>query len=81
MSLLPAFKRQRQVNHSKFGASLVYIEASQDLRVKSCLKKKEKISRAWWRKKLGLVVHTFNPSPQEAEAGRSLNSRPAWSAE
>ena len=30
-----------------------------------------------------MVVHTFNPSTQEAEAGRwiSVSSRPAWSAE
>jgi hypothetical protein len=28
-----------------------------------------------------VVVHTFNPSTQEAEAGRSLSSRPAWSTE
>jgi hypothetical protein len=26
-------------------------------------------------------VHTFNPSTLEAEAGRSLSSRPAWSTE
>jgi hypothetical protein len=26
----------------------------------------------------GMVVHTFNPSTQEAEAGRFLSSRPAW---
>jgi hypothetical protein len=26
-----------------------------------------------------VVVHAFNPSTQEAEAGRFLNSRPAWS--
>jgi hypothetical protein len=25
----------------------------------------------------GVVVHTFNPSTQEAEAGRFLSSRPA----
>jgi hypothetical protein len=30
---------------------------------------------------LGLVVHTFNPSTQEAEAGRYLSSRPVWSTE
>jgi hypothetical protein len=29
--------------------------------------------------KPGVVVHTFNPSTREAEAGRFLSSRPAWS--
>jgi hypothetical protein len=29
----------------------------------------------------GVVVHTFNPSTQEAEAGGSLSLRPAWSTE
>jgi hypothetical protein len=28
-----------------------------------------------------VVAHTFNPSTWEAEAGRSLSSRPAWSTE
>jgi hypothetical protein len=27
----------------------------------------------------GMVVHAFNPSTREAEAGRFLSSRPAWS--
>jgi hypothetical protein len=27
----------------------------------------------------GMVVHAFNPSTWEAEAGRFLSSRPAWS--
>ena len=26
-----------------------------------------------------MVTHVFNPSTQEAEAGRFLSSRPAWS--
>jgi hypothetical protein len=29
--------------------------------------------------KNNVVVHTFNPSTREAEAGRFLSSRPAWS--
>ena len=29
----------------------------------------------------GVVGHTFNPSAQKAEAGRSLSLRPVWSAE
>jgi hypothetical protein len=29
----------------------------------------------------GVVVHAFNPSTQEAEAGGFLSSRPAWSTE
>jgi hypothetical protein len=28
-----------------------------------------------------VLVHTFNPSTWEAEAGRSLSLRPAWSVE
>jgi major histocompatibility complex class I len=28
-----------------------------------------------------VVAHTFNPSTWETEAGRFLNSRPAWSTE
>lgn len=46
-------------------------------------------ARTWWQlraKESGersqvVVVHTFNPSSQEAEAGGSLGVRPAWSTE
>jgi hypothetical protein len=31
--------------------------------------------------KPGMVAHDFNPSTWEAEAGRFLSSRPAWSTE
>ena len=31
--------------------------------------------------KLGMVLHAFNPSTWEAEAGGFLSSRPAWSTE
>ena len=30
-------------------------------------------------KEPGVVTHAFNPSTREAEAGRFLSSRPAWS--
>jgi hypothetical protein len=36
-------------------------------------KERERESRA-------VVVHAFNPSTWEAEAGRFLRSRPAWSS-
>jgi hypothetical protein len=33
------------------------------------------------KKQPGVVVHAFNPSTLEAEAGGFLSSRPAWSTE
>jgi hypothetical protein len=46
------------------------VQDSQGCREKPCLKKN--------KKQLGVVVHAFNPSTWEAEAGRFLSSRPAW---
>ena len=38
-----------------------------------------------WKKNpfsgLGRVAHSFHPGTQEAEAGESVSSRPAWSTE
>jgi hypothetical protein len=34
-----------------------------------------------WPCQSGVVVHAFNSSTREAEAGRFLSSRPAWSTE
>jgi hypothetical protein len=31
--------------------------------------------------RLAVMAHTFNPSIQEAEAGKSLSLRPAWFTE
>jgi hypothetical protein len=42
--------------------------------INKSLKKKSQISQA-------VVAHAFNPSTREAEAGRFLSSRPAWSTE
>jgi major histocompatibility complex class I len=48
-------------------------------KIKIIIKRKRKRKRkAEW---LGMVVHTFNPSTREAEAGRFLSLRPAWSTE
>jgi major histocompatibility complex class I len=43
---------------------------SQNYTKKPCFKKP---------KKPDVVAHAFNPSTREAEAGRFLSSRPAWS--
>jgi hypothetical protein len=40
--------------------------------------KKSHVKGSWSR---AVVAHAFNPSTWEAEAGRSLSLRPAWSTE
>jgi hypothetical protein len=55
--------RQRQVNLCELEGSL----NSHPARVKNLSQKQ------------GVVVHAFNPSTQEAEAGGFLSLRPAWS--
>jgi hypothetical protein len=45
-------------------------------RARRGLKAPFKVSCCWV-----VVVHAFNPSTWEAEAGRFLSSRPAWSTE
>ena len=49
-------------------------------------KKKNKYFKTWKKKKKkklkkgrAVVAHAFSPRTWEAEAGRFLNSRPAWS--
>ena len=46
-------------------------------------KRKEKKRKEKKRKEKSqaVVAHAFNPSTWEAEAGRFLSSRPAWSTE
>jgi hypothetical protein len=68
---------QRQVDFCLQGQPGLQSEFqdSQGYTEKPCLKKKTKQnSRA-----VVVVAHAFNPSTWEAEAGRFLSSRPAWS--
>jgi hypothetical protein len=62
----PLIGRQRLVCFCDIEASMVYT-------MRQCFKKKQA--------KPGVVVHAFNPSTWEAEAGEFLSSRPAWSTE
>ena len=79
---------------SEFEASLVYRMSSRTARATQrnpVLKKKKEKEREEERKGREkkkictfyrpVVAHAFNPSTWEAEAGRFLSSRPAWSTE
>jgi hypothetical protein len=44
-------------------------------------KKKKNKTKKKKRAGVAVVAHTFSPSTQEVEAGRSLSLRPAWSME
>jgi hypothetical protein len=45
-----------------------------------CVHVTAKVKRKYWASP-AVVVHAFNPSTWEAEAGRFLSSRTAWSTE
>jgi hypothetical protein len=48
--------------------------------VRPCQERKEKKEkRREEKREKAVVAHAFNPSAWEAEAGGSLNLRPAWS--
>jgi hypothetical protein len=44
-------------------------------------KKKKKKKKSHIASQVVVVAHTFSSSTQEAEAGKSLSLRPAWSTE
>jgi hypothetical protein len=63
------------VESQRFKVIFGYIEFVASLR--PCLKERKRKCR---RRRV-VVVHDFNPSTGEAEAGRSLSSKPSWSIE
>jgi hypothetical protein len=72
-------QRQRVVDLCEYKASLVYRATSRTAwatQRNPVMKSKTKQNP---ERKPGLEAHTFNPSTREAEAGRFLSSRPAWS--
>jgi hypothetical protein len=67
-----AITRLRQRNRNcEFKAILGYTTSN--------LKKEKKKKKKQKHKSWAVATHTFNPSTEEAKAGESLSSRPAWS--
>jgi hypothetical protein len=54
-------------------------KGSRSILLPGMLKEEKKMIPYIFRNLLGVVVHAFNPSTWEAEAGGFLSSRPAWS--
>jgi hypothetical protein len=69
---------------SEFKASLIYITNSMTARTIETLWQIPLPPKTEFKnniRKPGVVVHAFNPSTREAEAGGFLSSRPSWSTE
>jgi hypothetical protein len=86
MPLITALRRQRQADFWVRGQSGLQskFQDSQGYKEKPCLEKQNKTKQKKKKKKLLIrvvVVLAFDPSTLEAEAGRSVNSRPVWPTE
>jgi hypothetical protein len=64
---------------SEIKASLMNKTSSRTARVTQRNPVSKNKNKQTKKNKPGMVVHSFNLSTQEAEAGRFLSSRPAWS--
>lgn len=71
---IPALGRQGQRDYHKFKANMVYVVSYRPIRATD-QNLPLKISKSG----LAVMVQAFNPSTSEAESGRLLSSRPAWS--
>jgi hypothetical protein len=79
-----ARERQREIESSGVEASHDYMVREWGREMGRGGKRREdrvRVRNKRARVKPGVVAHAFNPSTREAEAGRFLSSRPAWSTE